>query len=79
MEQLKPKPGHNERVAPSAPQAGPFAEAAAFVRLAVAEGRMTAEEGLRLTEQAYRDTMLAQLAGYPVETDSFQLPETERK
>lgn len=72
MENLRPEP-------PSTPQAGPFAEAAAFARQAVAEGRMTAEDALRLTEQAYRDTMIAQLGDYPVETGSIQLPETERE
>lgn len=71
MEKLRP--------VPSTPLAGPFAETAAFVRQAFADGRITQEEALRLTEQAYRDTMLAQLGGYPVETGSIQLPETERE
>lgn len=69
MEKLKQSPG---------PQAGPFAETAAFVRIAVAEGRMTAKEGLRLSEQAYRDSMIAQLGGFPVETGSIQLPDQQR-
>lgn len=77
MEKLDPSPQQIRR-APAAPQAGPFAEAAAFARQAVEEGRMTVEEGLRLTELAYVDSMLAQLSGFPVETGSIQLPETER-
>jgi len=60
-----------------APQGGAFSEAAAFVRDAVYEKRITAEEGQALTEQAYFDTMRAQDLGYPVEHDSNQLPERE--
>ncbi len=48
------------------PKAGAFGEAAAFVRTLVAQGLMDREEALRITEQAYRDTMLAQMQGIDV-------------
>lgn len=55
--------------APGSPKAGVFAETAAFVRKKVEAGEMSAEEGLRLTERAYRDSMITQELGFPVETD----------
>lgn len=49
------------------PQAGPFGEAAEFVRELVRQGKMTREEALRLTEEAYQASMRSQLNGIPVE------------
>ena len=45
---------------------GAFSEAAAFVRVLVAKGEMTFEEALIITEKAYRQTMVDQLAGRPL-------------
>jgi len=63
----------NRPPVPKCPQAGPFAETAAMGRKAVAEGRMTAGEAQRLSDQAYRDAMVIQLLDLPVETDSIEL------
>ena len=57
------------------PRAGPFAEAAAFGRKLVAEGKMTVAEAQRLSNRAYRETMIAQLNGWPVVGDPEELPE----
>ncbi len=60
------------------PVAGPFAEAAGCARELVRQGRLTPDKALKLTEQAYRDSMIAQLGGYPVEEGSTELPENHR-
>ena len=54
---------------------GAFSETAAFVRKLVAEGKMTPEEGLRITELAYRNVMLGQLFGEPQPARPEELPE----
>ena len=54
---------------------GNFSEAAAFVRKLVADGKMTADEGLALTEKVYRQTMLDQLMGVPQPERPEELPE----
>lgn len=60
------------------PKGGSFSEAAAFVRVLVKQGRMSREEGLILTEQAYRDTMFAQMQGLDVGLPD-ELPEHSKK
>ncbi|MFZ5845676.1 MAG: hypothetical protein ACOY0S_04380 [Patescibacteria group bacterium] len=54
---------------------GAFSEAAAFVRKKVAAGELTPEEGLALTEQAYKQVMLEQLMGMPQPERPEELPE----
>lgn len=60
------------------PVAGPFAEAAGCTRELVRQKRLTSDKAPKLTEQAYRDSMIAQLGGYPVEEGSTELPENPR-
>lgn len=52
-----------------------FSEAALGVRNAVKAGRMTVEKALELSERAYRDSMIVQAIGLPVETGSTQISE----
>ena len=59
------------------PKAGAFGEAAAFVREAVKQGGMDREYALKLTDQAYRDTMLAQMRGIDVGLPD-ELPEQSK-
>ncbi len=58
--------------------AGPFAEAAAMGREAVENGVITAEQALRLSNAAYRDQMVNEVLGLPVERGSVQLPVPDR-
>lgn len=53
----------------NSPLSGPFTEAAEFVRLLLAEGKITREEALRLTEEAYQVSMRSQLMGIDVKQD----------
>lgn len=48
------------------PQGGAFCEAAPFVRELVKQGLMDREDGIRLTELAWRQTMFSQAQGIPV-------------
>lgn len=49
------------------PKAGAFSEAAAFLRELVEQGLIDREYALRLSDLAYRNTMISQLHGYPVD------------
>jgi hypothetical protein len=59
--------------------AGHFSEVAAWVRELVKQGLMTRDEAIKKTEEAYRDTMLNQLQGFPVEGLPEDLPDHTKK
>jgi len=58
---------------------GTFIEAVHFTRALVEQKRMTPEEGVRLSNKAYRETAVALELGYPVDGEPEELPEHLRK